>query len=86
MNPEELAAGLRFAKKFDLTPKETEVLIPFLEKPYTTQQLSEILKAHKTSLHHIIARLKLKSLLVLKDRDEKGTNLYEFNKKQLSAK
>lgn len=84
MNPEELAAGLRFATKFDLTPRETEILVPFLEKPYTTQELAGVLKAHKTSLHHIIQRLKLKKLLVLKDRDTKGTNLYEFNKKQLS--
>jgi len=79
MNSEVLIPGLKFAKKHNLTQKEIEVLVPFLEKPYTTLELSEVLGAHKTTLHHVIQRLKLKSLLVLKNRDEKGTNLYEFN-------
>ena len=79
MSSEDLVFGLKFANKYNLTQKETEVLIPFLEKPYTTLELSELLKAHKTTLHHVIQRLKLKKLLVLKNRDEKGNNLYEFN-------
>ena len=83
MSSEVLVPGLKFANKHNLTQKEIEVLIPFLEKPYTTFQLADVLGAHKTTLHHVIQRLKLKSLLVLKDRDEKGTNLYEFNLSQL---
>lgn len=83
MNPKDLIVGLEFSRKHDLTPRETEVLIPFLEKPYTTQALAKELQANKTSLHHIISRLKLKDLVILKDRDEKGTNLYEFNSAQL---
>ena len=79
MNPEVLIPGLVFAETHDLTHKEIEVVIPFLEKPYTTLELSEVLKVHKTTLHHIIQRLKLKGLLILKNRDEKGTNLYEIN-------
>ena len=83
MNSEVLISGLKFANKHDLTQKEIEVLVPFLEKPYTTFELAEVLGAHKTTLHHVIQRLKLKNLLVLKNRDEKGTNLYEFKLSQL---
>lgn len=80
---EVLICGLKFADKHALTQKEIQVLIPFLEKPYTTFELAEVLGVHKTTLHHLIQRLKLKNLLVLKDRDERGTNLYEFNLSQL---
>ena len=83
MKPENLIAGLEFARRFELTIKETEILIPFLDKTYTTQKLAEVLKAHPTSLHHVIQRLKLKKLLVFKDKDEKGSFLYEFNREQL---
>ena len=83
MNSEVLIPGMKFANKHNLTQKEIEVLVPFLEKPYTTLELSKVLGAHKTTLHHVIQRLKLKHLLVLKNRDEKGTNLYEFKLSQL---
>ncbi len=83
MNSEVLIPGLKFAKKHNLTQKEIEGLVPFLEKPYTTLELSEVLEVHKTTLHHVIQRLKLKNLLILKNRDTKGTNLYEFNTFQL---
>ena len=83
MSSEVLIPGLKFANKHNLTQKEIEVLVPFMEKPYTTLELSEVLGAHKTTLHHVIQRLKLKSLLILKDRDKSGTNLYEFNLEQL---
>jgi len=80
MPEETLIPGLQFAALHKLTNKETEVLLPFLERPYTTAQVSEKLGVHKTTLHHLIQRLKLKNLLILKNRDENGTNLYEFNK------
>ncbi len=90
MSSEVLIPGLKFASNYKLTQREKEVLIPFLEKisdtetkPYTTFELAEVLGVHKTTLHHVIQRLKLKNLLVLKDRDEKGTNLYEFKLSQL---
>ena len=79
MSSEVLIPGLEFAKEFELTQREISVLIPFLEKPYTTLELADFLKVNKTTLHHLIQRLKLKQLLVLKERDAKGTNLYEFN-------
>lgn len=83
MNTETLMPGLKFARKHNLTPKEIEVLILFLGKPLTIVELSELLEANKTTLHHVIQRLKLKNLLVLKNRDSKGVNLYEFNLSQL---
>ena len=83
MNPEVLIPGMKFANKHNLTQKEIEVLVPFMEKSYTTLELSEVLGVHKTTLHHLIQRLKLKNLLVLKNRDAKGNNLYEFNLSQL---
>ena len=83
MNSEVLIPGLRFARKHSLTPKEVEVLILFLERPLTIVELSKILEANKTTLHHVIQRLKLKKLLILKNRDSKGVNLYEFDVSQL---
>lgn len=83
MSSEVLIPGMKFANKHNLTQKEIEVLVYFMEKPYTTSELAEVLGAHKTTLHHVIQRLKLKDLLVLKNRDAKGTNLYEFNLSQL---
>jgi len=83
MNPEVLIPGMNFAKKYNLTKKEIEVLVPFLERPYTTFELAGLLKFHQVTLYGIIQRLKLKNLLVLKDRDSKGTYLYEFNLSQL---
>ena len=82
MNSEVLVPGLEFAKEYDLTQREITVLVPFLKQPYTAAELAEVLKANKTTLHHTIQRLKLKRLLVLKNRDSKGTNLYEFKLKE----
>ncbi len=83
MSSEVLIPGMKFANKHNLTQREIEVLVPFLEKPYTTLELSKELGTTKATLHGLIQRLKLKNLLVLKDRDEKGNNLYEFNLAQL---
>ena len=83
MSQESLVDGLEFARKHNLTQKEIEILIPFLEKPLTAAQLAEKLGANKTTMHHIIQRLKLKNLLTLLERDNKGTNLYQFNVQQL---
>ena len=83
MSHEAIILGLRFAQKHNLTQKEIEALIPFLEKPLTTTQLAEILGANKTTMHHLISRLKLKNLLILQERDENGTNTYQFNVENL---
>lgn len=83
MKLEVLIPGIRFAQRHDLTQKEMELLVLFLEKPHTSHEVSEILGIHQKTLHRVIQRLKLKNLLILKNRDSKGTNLYEFNLSQL---
>lgn len=80
MNLDVLIAGMKFAKEYELTQKEIAVLIPFFEKEYNNLELAGLLNCRKTTLHHTLQRLKLKKLIVLKNRDEKGTNFYEFNK------
>ena len=79
MNPEVLIPGMKFVKEYNLTQKEIEVLIPFMEKPYTTSELAGVMEVHKTTLHHLIQRLKLKNLLVLQDKDSNGNFLYGIN-------
>lgn len=86
MDPKELIPGLEFAKKYDLTQREILVLIPHLKKPMTSKGVAEALKYNRGSLHHIILRLKLKRLLILKDRNEDGSNILEFDKKTLLEK
>jgi len=86
MEPITLISGLEFANKYDLTQREILVLIPYLKKPRTSKELAKELNYNPGSLHHIISRLKLKGLLVLKDRDEKGCNILEFNKEKLLQK
>ena len=80
MNSEVLIPGLRFIKEQELTPKEVDILIYFLEKPYTTSELAEELKMGKHIVHHFIQRLKLRKILVFKSQDKKGNKLFEFNK------
>jgi len=81
--PKSLIPGLEFAKKHSLTPKEIIVLIPFLNGPHTTADIADKFGVPKNPLHHDVMRLKLKHLLILKDKDKTGNNIYEFNKEQL---
>ena len=83
MNSEVLIPGMSFAKEYNLSQKDIEVLALILGSPHTVPELAAELKANPKTIHHTIQRLKLKNLLVLKNRDAKGTNLYEFNKSQL---
>ena len=83
MDSKVLINGLKFAIEYELTTKEMKVLILFLEKPLTNSEVAKILEANPTTLPKTIQRLKLKRLLVLKDRDSQGNNLLEFNPKLL---
>lgn len=78
MSPTVLIAGLKFAQEYSLTQKEIETIMPFLKRDYSTSELAKLLNVHKTSLHHIIQRLKLKGLITLKDKDN-GNNIYGFS-------
>jgi DNA-binding MarR family transcriptional regulator len=79
MNQDALIEGIKFAEKHSLTHAEMRLLILFLEKPLTASQLAEKLGSNKTTIHHLIMRLKLKNLLILVERDKNGNNLYQFN-------
>ncbi len=83
MSQEALVPGLKFAEKFNLTNKEIEILISVLEKPCTAEQLSSKLDKNVTTVYHLVQRLKLKNLVILKDKDEKGTNIYQFNESMM---
>lgn len=83
MSQEALIPGMEFAYKHDLTRKEIEILLPFMTKNWFTQDLAVELKVSSNMLHHYIQRLKLKNMLILRDKDENGRYLYEFNQAQL---
>jgi predicted transcriptional regulator len=75
MNP--LVPGLSFAVKHELTLKEMEAFIPFIDKPLTSEELGNILKKPYTTLNHLVMRLKLKGLLQLKEKTKTGSYVYE---------
>ena len=75
----DLICGFEFAIKHNLTQREMEILVLFLEKPLTTLESASILKANPKTLYNQIQRLKFKDLLILKSKDSKGNNLYMFN-------
>ncbi len=79
MDTKTLLDGLNFAKEYHLSPMEISALIPFFEKPRNTKELAEILNRNKVTVHHLIQRLRLKGVLVLKEVDSNGTYLFEFN-------
>lgn len=83
MNLEILIPGIKFIDKYKLTKQELKVLIPFFEKPNSNPELSNLLGIHKKTLHNLMQRLRFKNLLVLKERDSKGTNIYQLNSSQL---
>lgn len=75
----DLIPGLKFAIEHELTLRDMEVLVLFLEKPLTNSEAAKILKAVPSTLHKTLQRLKMRKLLVLKDRDFKGNYLYKVN-------
>ena len=79
MDSKVLINGLKFSIEHQLTIRESEVLVLFLEKPLTNAEAARVLDANPTTLHKTIQRLKLKRLLVLKDKGLNGSNLYMFN-------
>ncbi len=84
MNKESLIPGLKFVEEYELTQKEIYVLMPFFmnDKAYSNNQLSELLDYHKTTLHHILQRLKLKRLIV-KAKVEDRNYMYKLNQEML---
>ena len=84
MSQQDLILGLKYAQKHGLTHREIELLLYFLNKKYTAEQLSSEMNKNVTTVYHVIQRLKLKNLISITDKDEKGTNIYEFNESSMS--
>jgi len=74
---EGIREGLLFVKEHELTRKEVNVLLQILNEPKTNQGIADGLGSPKSTIHHIIMRLKLKGLIDIHERDEKGTNIYK---------
>lgn len=79
VDPFDLMPGLDFASKHALTVKELQTLTPLLSKDYSTMDLAIHLGIKKKALHHTISRLKLKGLVVVKEKDG-ATLIYRFNR------
>ena len=79
MNTEVLTPGINFVIKYNLSAKEIKTLSYFFKKTYTLVELVEVLKEHRTTLHAIIQRLKLRGLLIIEKRDSKGSCTYQLN-------
>jgi predicted transcriptional regulator len=79
MNQEALVPGLKFVRRHAITAKENEVLIKILEKPCSADQLATEMGKHITTIYHLVHLLKLKQLVSIKNQDEKGSNVFQFN-------
>ncbi len=79
MEPKTLIKGLVFARDHNLSVKEMEVLIHYIQDDFTTLELSKVMNVLKTTLNNVIQRLKLKGLLKLKGKDNEKNNIYAFN-------
>lgn len=75
----ELIPGLEFAKRHDLTNRETEILLQIIAGPKTIIELSESVKRNKDTIYQTIFRLKLKNIIKTKTKDEKKNIIYELN-------
>ncbi len=83
MDQETIIPGLEFVRKHKLTTGEINVLVHFLRKSWLTVDLAKELNVDPKTIYHFIQRLKLKGLIVLKDKDADGNYHYELCKEAL---
>lgn len=79
MNQETLLHGLNFVKKYELTLRELDVLLRFFEKDWMVVELGDAIQWHRTTVHGVISRLKLRGLVIHKGRTESGHHLFGLN-------
>ena len=79
----EIATGLKYAIKTEITHKEMNVLIPLLKKDYRCIDLTEVLNVDLTQMYHLLARLRYKGVIVRKSIKGSKTSLYSFNEDSL---
>jgi len=83
---ESLKSGFRFAVLHDMTKKEIEIFLPLLDKPMTNEEIATKLGKPLHNVYHVIARLKMKKLITLKDKDDKKANIYETVIQEIAEK
>jgi len=74
----DIKPGLEFAAQHELTKREIEIILLFMEGDRTLDEAATALNSLKTSLYNTILRLKIKGLIELKDKKEKGVVVYGF--------
>jgi predicted transcriptional regulator len=74
----EILSGLKFAAHHELTKREIEILLLFMEQDMTMDEAAKALNSLKTSLYNTLLRLKIKGLIEMKDKKEKGVVVYGF--------
>lgn len=70
--------GLQFAVKHGLTPKEMEMYLLFLEQPRPAHEIATLLTKDISTVTTCIQKLKMKGLLVLDKKLERGDHLYKL--------
>jgi len=70
--------GLIFALKNSLTRREIELYLCFLQsdQPQTINTLTQQMKMKPKTLHKILMNLRIKQLIIVGEKDSKGTNIY----------
>jgi len=76
-----IVEGLKFAVESELTRKEIQILLAFIDEPKSVSEVAIDLKDKKQSLHNRVITLKYKGILELKDKGPNGTLLYGITKK-----
>ena len=84
INKSEIATGLKYAIKTEITHKEMNVLIPLLEKDYRCIDLVKVLNVDLTQLYHLLARLRYKGVIITKPIKGSKASMYSFNESSLN--
>ena len=74
----ELKLGLDYAVKHSLSVKEMEILTLFMDKPYNSTEIAELMNTKLSAVHAVITRLKLKRLIEV-EKTEGKFKIYKFN-------
>ena len=61
----ELEKGLKFAIEHEMSQKEMELFLIFMDNPTSTTEIAREMGAKMTTIHSIVSRLKLKGLIKL---------------------
>ena len=69
--------GLKFVIKFNLHPKELELFMILMEKPYSCAELALKTKKNPTTIYTVLSRLRYKRVVNLDSKNEAGTNFYK---------